>query len=127
VWKDSWIHLSVSLIGLAAERITTIGTPAVATASIVNDGTTSSTGEANGTWLTAGSASEVEVSLSGTGDTPTGSALGTWLNCGTTRAWTLTQSVLGSKSFSGTLTFRNATTLEELDTATLTIHAEEEL
>jgi hypothetical protein len=42
------------------------------------------------------------------GTAPAGAATATWLNLGTTRTWTLTQSVVGSKSNSCTLQIRNS-------------------
>lgn len=129
VWKDVWIYLTVTMPDTDASRIATIPTNAVATLSIYNDGTWEDTnvggGTSTGTWLTAGDVSQVEVFLSGTGDTPTGSALDTWLSCSTSRAWTLTETsdVGATKSFSGTLQFRDATSLAVLDTAAITITA----
>ena len=94
-----------------------------------HDGTTSFTELAGttgtGTWLLAGAAADVDIYVTGAGDTPTGSAINSWLNLGTTRSWTLAQAILGSKAFTGTAEFRNATTLETLGTVTFAITAEE--
>lgn len=129
VWKEFYTYLSVACADLAANRTTTVPTNATATLSILNDGTWSTTtiggGTSTGTWLTGGSASAVEVTFTGTGTTPTGDAVGTPLNCGTTRTWSLTETsdVGATRSFSGTLTFKDASTLDTLDTSTASITA----
>lgn len=128
-WKEFYTYLTVACADLSATRIATVPTNANATVTILNDGTWSTTtvggGTNTGTWLTAGSVSGVEVYLSGTGDTPTGDSLSTWLSCSTTRAWTLleTSDVGASKSFTGTLQFRDAVSLAVIDTAACTISA----
>lgn len=52
-----------------------------------------------------GVGSRLWVKLTGSGTTPSGSALNTWLQLSSTRSWTLTQSGIGSKAFTGTLSF----------------------
>ena len=129
VWKDVWQNLSVDTAAIGASRLSTTPTNATATAQILNDGTWSGTtiggGTTTGTWLLAGTAAEIDVYVTGTGDTPTGSAINTWLNLGTSRSWTLTQNVIGVKVFTGTAEFRSAATLATLGTVTFTIDAEE--
>jgi hypothetical protein len=61
-------------------------------------------GDVSGTWLTTGLNTDFQVQLTGSGDSP--GVLGTWLGMGTSQVWTLTQTGLGSKSFSGTLALR---------------------
>jgi hypothetical protein len=130
VWKEFYTYLSVVCPDLSAERVVLAPTNAAATVTILNDGTWSSTntggGTDTGTWLVGGTVGQVEVYLSGTGDTPTGSALSTWLSCSTTRSWTLTETsdAGATKSFTGTLQFRDSTSLAVLDTAACTIYAE---
>jgi len=58
------------------------------------------------------------------GTAPSGAATATWLNLGTTRTWTLTQAVVGSRSNNCTLQIRNAVSLIVLDSATVTMEAE---
>jgi hypothetical protein len=133
VWKDAWTYLTVSVAATLADSGQAIS-PGDATCSmtISSDGSMSSTDSDSmgGTWLTAGSASQVDVrltqvSLSGGTGSMGNAALATWLNCGTSRVWTLTNTnnSFSTSTFVGTLEFRDATTLAVLDTATVTLEA----
>lgn len=132
-WKTAWIYLSVVVTSIDAFRLTISPTDASATISILNDGSLSATNSdgslSTGTWLAGGTPAQVDVYLSGTGDALASGTLNTWLNCGTTRSWTLTNTNNGgsTKLFSGTMQWRNATTLEVLDTAPITIEASVEV
>jgi len=64
------------------------------------------------------------VKLSGSGTTPAGSALDTWLQLSSTRSWSLTQSGVGSKSFSGTLSFSLDGGTSTFATASLALSAQ---
>jgi len=129
VWKDVWQNLAVACADLSANRLTISPANAQATITILNDGTWSSTtvggGTNTGTWLTAGTVAQVEVYLTGSGDALSSGTLDTWLSCSTTRSWTLTNSADGvsTKTWTGTMTFRDATTLATLDTAAISIEA----
>jgi hypothetical protein len=134
VWKDAWTYLTVAVTATIPELVSEISpTDAQCTLTVANTGAlTTSLGTGNQTWLTAGSASQVDVrltqvSLTGAGSM-SGSALATWLNCGTTRSWTNTNTTNGvnASKFTGTLEFRDATTLAVLDTATVTLDANTE-
>lgn len=92
--------------------------------SIATNNDTGGSETSYGTWLTSGNASDVEVYLSGTGSAPSVGTLNTWLPLTFDRTWQWEQVGGGTKSFSGTLTFRNATTLATLDTAEVTIEVQ---
>ena len=135
VWKDAWTYLTVAVTATISELVTEISpTDAQCTLTVANTGSlTTSLGAGDQTWLTAGSASQVDVrlsqvSLTGAGSMG-GSALATWLNCGTSRVWTLTNTdnSFSTSTFTGTLEFRDATTLAVLDTASVTLEATVEL
>jgi hypothetical protein len=135
-WKTAWTYLTVSVFSPISDFDSSTQ-PADASASLtVNSSgalTTSPDGTGNQTWLVAGSASQVDVRLSQTGLTGNGvmggAALATWLNCSTTRTWTITNTTNGfnPSTFTGTLEFRDATTLAVLDTATVSLTANTEL
>lgn len=135
VWKDAWTYLTVAVTATISDSVSEISpTDAACTLTVANTGSlTTSLGSGNQTWLTAGSASQVDVRLTQVGLTGagsmSGSALATWLNCGTTRAWTNNNSTNGfnSSAFTGTLEFRDATTLAVLDTASVTLEANTEV
>lgn len=132
VWKKAWDYLTVDVTTPISDSDDTISpTDAVCSLTVNSSGalTTSPTGSGNQTWLDAGNASQVDVrltqvSLTG-GGSMGGSALATWLNCATTRTWTNTNTTNGNNSstFTGTLEFRDASTLAVLDTATVTLAA----
>lgn len=61
-------------------------------------------GSASGTWLTAGTNSDFEARMTGTGDSP--GTLNTWQALSTTRSWGFNSSTSGLLSFSGTLEIR---------------------
>jgi hypothetical protein len=127
-WKQFYLNVAVACADINAQKTSVTPANAVATLTILNDGTWSATngsGTNTGTWLTAGTVSQVEVYFSGTGDTPTGSSLSTWLSCSSTRSWTLTNTsdAVDSLVFSGTLQFRDASSLTTLDTSAATITA----
>lgn len=85
------------------------------------NGTTATTNY-SGEWLTAGDNTDVEihVTATGSGGTLTGTT-GAWLSLASNRVWSLdtTAGVTGSRTL--TVQLRNATTLEVLDTATITL------
>ncbi len=75
-----------------------------------------------GTWLLSGANTDYDVGyFNVTGDTPTGSLTETWLAANADRTWTLTETVLAGagKACSGTLKWRDSTTLEVLGQATV--------
>lgn len=75
-------------------------------------------------WLLSGAVGDYETRATKvSGTTPTGT-LGSWVALSTDREWVLTQSAAGSSSCVLTVEIRNATTLEVLDTATITLWAE---
>lgn len=131
-WKTAWVYLTVDVTSPISDSDTQISPTDASASLVVNSSgalTTSPTASGNQTWLDAGSASQVDVRLTQTGLTGGGAmggaALATWLNCGTTRTWTLTNTTnaFNSSTFTGTLEFRDATTLAVLDTATVTLEA----
>lgn len=80
------------------------------------------------TWLLQGSASDYDVRLTkSTGDDPEAgsSSLGTWLNLGSGRSWTWDVTTAGgSRSFTGTLSIRDTSTGDVLDTASVSVTLE---
>ena len=78
-----------------------------------------------GTWLITGTNSDYDYILSGSGDTPTSGSLDTWIGGATTTYWQLDETTDGnaSKTFDGTLTWRDATTYEILASAAVRIKA----
>jgi len=115
---------AVNLLGLDPSRIVVSPSTATATYQLTNAGVESATLAGTNTWLPAGSAANYDCRLTMTTGSVTGSATGTWLNLGTTRSWSLTQSVIGSASASGTIEIRDASTLTVLGTATVSFYAE---
>ena len=84
-----------------------------------------------GTWLLSGAAGDYDVRWDASGDTADltagSAAINTWLNLATSRLWGLedTSQVGPQKQVTGPLRIRDASTLAELDTATLTLNAQE--
>ena len=79
------------------------------------------------TWLLQGSAGDYDCRLTvNSGTAPAGSATGSWLSCGTTRAWTLTDTspIGGPITNNCTIQIRDATTLNVLASATVTMSVE---
>ncbi len=56
------------------------------------------------------------------GDLPSGT-FGSWLSLSVSRSWSLSQTTIGSKTGIFTVQIRDATTLEVLDSATITLNA----
>lgn len=77
--------------------------------------TNSNTPEQIGTWLLNGVASDYEIMLTGTGDTPNGPALDAWHSLGDDQGWDFAQTVVGSKIFNGTYYIRRATGVTQGD------------
>lgn len=77
-----------------------------------------------GTWLVAGANSDYEVRMTGTGDSP--GTLNTWEALSTTRTWSLSQNIVGSKVFNGTVEIRKVSTGVVEDSGTVQITAEKE-
>ncbi len=85
-------------------------------------------GLSNGTWREFGDSADYEVRVTGTGNTPSGAAINAWLPCSTNRTWSLSQSTVGGKSFTGSLEIRLAAPPNTvLDTATFAIEVEAEI
>jgi len=86
-------------------------------------------GFASGTWLTSGSASQVDIHLrySSGSHNPSGDSINTWLNLGTSRQWQLLnptdQTIRTSNMI---LTLRDASTLSNLISRTVTFYSENE-
>jgi len=86
-------------------------------------------GFASGTWLTSGSASQVDIHLrySSGSHNPSGDAVNSWLNLGTSRQWQLLnptdQTIRTSNMI---LTLRDASTLSNLISRTVTFYSENE-
>lgn len=74
-------------------------------------------------WLASGAAGDVQVSITKTGgsETATGMTSGTWYTCSTSMEFTITNTTIGIKDWSGTLAFRVAATQASLDSATITL------
>jgi hypothetical protein len=90
-----------------------------------SDGTYTSSDGKSGYWLTGGAASGVDVYAAYTasaGPSPSGT-LNTWLNLGTGRSWVLSRSTNGENTGTLALTFRNSSTLAQLDTASISMDA----
>ena len=84
----------------------------------------------NNTWLLIGAAGDYECRLTvNSGNfTPTGDANGSWLSLSSTRSWQVTKTSAGLANSAGcTIEIRDATTLVVLDSATITMIANEEL
>jgi len=79
-------------------------------------------GADSGTWMTAGTNTDFEVRLTGTGDTPSGRALNTWLATSTTRSWTITNPGSTTMVFIGTLEFRIAGDSTVISTSSVTLN-----
>jgi hypothetical protein len=99
---------------------------AAASISVKSDGTLDGTGAQaapSGTWLNVGAASDYEIYVTGTGDTPTGAAVDTWLGLGTTRQWALNASSI-LKDFLGTFSVRRVADSVVVDSGTFHIEAD---
>ncbi len=83
-----------------------------------------------GTWLDSGSASDYEakVSKDSGDDTTSGAALDTWHGLGTDRDFVMTETVVAGLGLTGvfTVTWRDATTLEQLGSASMELTADVE-
>ena len=108
--------------------------PADSTASIsfVNNGTCNATGNVEATdfsWILAGSgasASSFDIRVSGaaTNGTLSGPAVDAWHNLGTTRTWSMTRTMVGAATFSGTYEIGLASSSTAFVSATFSITAE---
>lgn len=77
------------------------------------------------TWLLSGAAADYDVRATlVSGNSPTGASLGTWLNLASSHAWQETASLGSIKTCTLTIEIRDATTLTVLDTATVTVTAD---
>lgn len=104
-------------------------TPTNASASLTfsNTGAYSSVGNsasASGTWLLTGAAGDYDIRFTYTGDS-IGLTSGTWYNLGTSRVASLSQTVEGTKSASGTIDIRKTSSGVIQDSCTFSISAEE--
>ena len=75
-------------------------------------------------WLEGGSASQADVRIVTSVGTPIGMTSGTWYNCGTTREFYIELNGPGSESWTGTIEFRDASTLALLDSASIDLYCE---
>lgn len=118
------IH-AITISDATVSKITVSPTAATATYSLQNDGDIESHAGDIGDWITPkDSFSDYECQMAVVSGSLTSGTTGSYLGLGTTRTWTLTQSVIGTSQFVGTLTIRRASDLTVLDTATITINAE---
>jgi hypothetical protein len=126
-WKKFYTSLGSQILAqnISALHQTTSPSDATAVVSFTSAGAAAATGVAtpDWTWLLTGSAGDYEIFVTGTGDTPTGSALDTWLALSSNRTWTLTETAVGTKSFSGTYKLRRASDSVETDAKTFAITA----
>ena len=79
-------------------------------------------------WLILGSAGDYDCRLTvNSGTAPAGSGTGSWLNLATARAWTLTDTTVIGPVISNncTIEIRDATTLDVLASATVTMEVQE--
>ena len=89
-------------------------------------GNGSSSFNTSGTWLYAGQASGLEIRVTqNSGDAVSGT-LNSWLPLSSDRTWSLSRLTNGTNSGVLTVTIRNASTWEELDSATVILIAENE-
>lgn len=78
----------------------------------------------SGEWMLTGAAADYECrfhEISGTVSTGT---VDTWQALSSTRTWTVTASIGTEKTCTGTVSIRDAVTLDVLDTATITLTCE---
>jgi hypothetical protein len=80
----------------------------------------------SGAWLTAGPASGLEIKADIVSGSVTAGTTGSWLSLASDRTWTKHQTPDGTSTVVLTVSIRNASTLEVLDSATVTIRAENE-
>ena len=83
---------------------------ATATAAIDAAGAVTMTNQAGFQMVTQGNPADLEIRVTGTGDTPTGSAVESWLAMGGALSWTLATSGVSFLAFNGTYSVRIATT-----------------
>lgn len=120
-WKLAWAALNAQPADATDSEISP--TDALASVIFTNTGTCTNTGNPGFTWLVTGSASDYDIYVSGTGDTPTGAALDTWHNLGTNREWRLEVTGVGTLSFTGTYQIRAAGGGSTLASNTISIFA----
>lgn len=116
--------LQVSITDKSAIKLVADPGTATATYSVHLDGTVKNHVPTSlEIWLLQGVNSDYEVRATlASGDTPSGT-LATWLLLSTTRSWSLTQSVAGTKTCNLTIEIRRVSDSVVLDTATATITA----
>ena len=108
-------------------RDSEVGTSATASFTLNTSGAYSSVGNASsvsGTWALGGTGPAYDFRLTVSVGTFAGSATGSWINGSATATWSRTQASVGDSSAEGVLEIRNATTLQVLTTANLTLIAE---
>lgn len=109
-----------SAVGAACSATFAMGNNGVASWATINNGS----GNFSPEWQPSGSVSAYEVRWTNTSGTPSSGTTGSWLNLGTTRSWTVNQAVAGTKSCTGTVEIRDATTGIVLASASITITAQ---
>jgi hypothetical protein len=134
VWKEFYSSLEVFLVGYSANRVSVSPVNAAAEVELLNTGVCNETTIGGGTstfnWLISGSAADVDMYLSGTGSALTAgsSPLNTWISGSTGASWGLLVTLNGdSKTWNGTIQFRDATTLAVIGSCPLTLDAEKTL
>lgn len=119
----------VSISDHSAFRVTVTPSPATAAYKLDNDGIAYYKGPAtsytaiSGTWLLSGAVADYEARATIVSGTLTSGTTGSWLSLATDREWVRT-SLSGYAQCVLTVEIRNATTLEVLDAATITLTSE---
>lgn len=87
------------------------------TYSITDDATSS------GTWRLTGASADYDIRWTNTAGTLTTGTAGTWQNLATSRAFGVTRATFGTKTCTGTVEIRSATSLLVVATGTITLNA----
>lgn len=90
---------------------------------VTSGGVVEGTGEADYDWLIAGAAADYEVRADVTSGSLGSGTTGSWLSLSSTRAWSVTRSVLGTSSATMTVRIRRASDAVVLETATISLEA----
>lgn len=78
----------------------------------------------SGEWMLSGAAADYESRFTETSGTVSTGSVGTWQALSSSRTWTVVTGVGTTKTCTGTISIRDAATLDVLDTASITLTCE---
>lgn len=117
------VYAAINLLGLDPADLNFSPSSSTATYTLTTGGLEQATGYGDNTWVSGIATSEFDVFAQlNSGSLSTGTT-GSWLNLGSSRSWSCTQSVIGTKTADLTISIRSASSLTVLASANVVITA----